>query len=111
MLGGPRIQTYLRTIYERRKVARDVLLGVLLLFGMFALWARQYSASAIVQLTSQLTSSSTEHARASAVDAARSTLNDERLAAIIEQIQLYPEMVRTRGEASAIRYMRSRISL
>jgi hypothetical protein len=107
MLGGPPIQTYLKTIYERRKVARDVLLGVLLLFGMFALWAWQYSASAIVQLTS----SSTEQARASAVDAARSTLNDERLAAIIKQIQLYPEIVRTRGEASAIRYMRSEISL
>jgi hypothetical protein len=107
MLGGPRIQTYLTTIYERRHLARDVLLGVLLLFGMFALWARQYSASAIVQLTS----SSTEQARASAVDGARSTLNDERLAAIMEQIQLYPEMVRTRGQASAIRYMRSGISL
>ena len=107
MLGGPRIQTYLKAIYDRRKVARDVLLGVLVLFGMFALWARQYSASAIVQLTS----SSTEQAGASAVDVARSTLNDERLAAIMEQVQLYPEMVRTRGEASAIRYMRSRISL
>ncbi|MGC2398235.1 MAG: hypothetical protein WA510_00565, partial [Acidobacteriaceae bacterium] len=80
---------------------------VLLVVFLFALWARQYSASAIVQLISP----STEQARASAVDVARSKLDDERLAAIMEQIQLYPEMVRTRGEASAIRYMRSRISL
>jgi hypothetical protein len=107
VLGGPRIQMYLQVINERRKLARYVLLGVLLLFGMFALWARQYAASAFVQLTS----SSTEHPRASAVDAARSTLNDEQLAAILERIPLYPEMVRTHGEASAIRYMRSKISL
>jgi len=107
MLGSPHLRTYLETIYERRKVARDVLLGVLLLFGMFPLWGCQYSASAIVQLTS----SSPEQARAGAVDAARSTLNDERLAAIMKQILPYPEMVRTRGEASVIRYMRSKISL
>ena len=107
MVGGRRIQTYLETIYVRRKVARDVLLGVLLLFGMFPLWGCQYSASAIVQLRSP----SPEQARAGAVNAARSTLDDKRLAAIMEQILLYPEMVRTRGEASALRYMRSKISL
>jgi hypothetical protein len=107
MVGSRRIQTYLETIYERRRVARDVSLGVLLLFGMFPLWACQYSASAIVQLTSP----SPEQVRAGAVDAARSTLDDKRLAAIMEQILLYPEIVRTHGEASAIRYMRSKISL
>lgn len=103
MFGGPRIQRDPTSIYELLEVAGIVLLVVFL----FAVWARQYSASAIVQLTSP----STEQAGASAVDLARSKLDDERLAAIIEQIQLYPEMVRTRGEASAIRYMRSRISL
>jgi capsular polysaccharide biosynthesis protein len=107
MLGGPRIHTYLRTIYERRKLARDVLLGVLVLWGMFALWAWQYSASAIVRQTP----SGSQQDRASAVDAAHSALTDERLAAIIQHLQLYTEVVRTRGESSAIPYMRSRLSL
>jgi capsular polysaccharide biosynthesis protein len=107
MLRGPRIQTYLEAIYERRKVARDVLLGVLILSGMFALWAGRYSATATVQLTS----TSPQQARAHALDLARSTLSDERLAAILQQAQLYPEMVRTRGQATAVEYMRSRISL
>lgn len=107
MLGGPRIQTCLQTIYERRKLARDVLLGVLLLWGMFALWAWQYSASVIVRETP----SSSQKDHASALDAARSALTDERLAAIIQHLQLYTEVVRTRGESSAIPYMRSRLSL
>jgi hypothetical protein len=104
MLGGPQIQPFLQTIYERRKVARDVVLGVLLLWGMFGLWAWQYSATAIVRSTSAQSS-------ANAVDAARSALTDDRLAAIIQQAHLYPEMVRLRGEARAIEYMRSRLSL
>jgi hypothetical protein len=107
VLGGPAIQTYLRVINERRRLACYFLLAVLLPFGMFAFWARQYSASAFVQRTS----SSPEQPRTSALDVARSTLNDEQLAAILEHLSLYPEMVRAHGKASAILYMRSRMSL
>jgi hypothetical protein len=97
----------LATIYERRKLAREVLLGVLLLSAVCALWAWQYSASAIVRLTS----SSAGQTATTAVDKASNLLTPQLLAAILKQAELYPEMVQSRGEASAIHYLRSRISL
>ena len=107
MPGEARTQRYLQTNYKHRRTARYASLALSLVFGTYALWAWQYSASAILRVTW----SGREEDRISAPDAVRSALNDERLVAIIKQVQLYPQMLRTGGEASAIRYMRARVFL
>jgi hypothetical protein len=101
---GKRIHTCLEALYAQRKLARDVFLGVVLLCGLAALWTQQYSASAIVALTQP-----SPHSHA--VEQVRDALTDERLGAIIERLHLYQEMVWNKGEAAAVSYVRSRISL
>ena len=110
MLRGQRVHMCLEALYERRTLARDVFLLVVFVFCVAALWTQQYSATAIVALTPQ-SSSGEGGPRSSALTLVQSALTDERLSAIIEKMELYPKIVQTRGEGSAVRYMRSRISL
>ena len=110
MLRGQRVHMCLEALYERRTLARDVFLLVVFVFCVAALWTQQYSATAIVALTPQ-SSSGEGRPRSSALILVQSALTDERLSAIIEKMELYPKIVQTRGEGSAVRYMRSRISL
>jgi hypothetical protein len=110
MLDSQRVHTCLTALYERRTLARDVFLLVVFVFSVAALWKRQYSASTIVALTPQ-SSSSADRPRPSALAMVRSALTDERLAAIIRKMQLYPKMVQTRGEGGAVRVMRSNIAV
>jgi hypothetical protein len=110
MLRGQRVHICLETLYERRNLARDVFLLVVFVFCVAALWTQQYSATAIVALTPQ-SSPSPDRPRPSALALVQSAITNERLGGIIERMQLYPKMVQTRGEGSAIRDMRSRISL
>jgi hypothetical protein len=110
MLSGQRVHTCLEALYQRRTLARDVFLLVVFVFCVAALWTEQYSATAIVALTPQ-SSSSVDRPRPSALGLVQSALTDERLGAIIEKLQLHPKMVQTREEPDVIRSMRSRISL
>ncbi len=109
MLRGQRVPMCLEALYERRTLARDVFLLVVFVFCVAGLWTQQYSATAIVALSPQ-SSSSEGRPGSSALGLVQSALTDERLGGIIEKMQLYPKMVQTGGEG-AIRYMRSRISL
>jgi hypothetical protein len=106
MLDSQRVHTCLTALYERRTLARDVFLLVVFVFSVAALWKRQYSASTIVALTPQ-SSSSADRPRPSALAMVRSA----RLAAIIRKMQLSPTRVQTRGEGGAVRVMRSNIAL
>jgi hypothetical protein len=110
MLRGQRIPICLEALYERRTLARDVFLLVVFVSCVAALWTQQYSATAIVALTPQ-SSSSDDRPRPNALALVQSALTDNRLEAIIEEMQLDPKMVQTRGEGDAIRSMRSKISL
>jgi hypothetical protein len=108
MPRGQLTHSYLEAIYERRKLAGSVLLVVMLLSGFYAFWTRQYTAASIVALTPQ-SAPSPDRPRGIAFDAVQTALTDVRLGAI--SVRLYPEMVRRGGEANAIGYLRSRISL
>jgi hypothetical protein len=110
MLESQRVHTCLAALYERRTLARDVFLLVVFIFSVAALWNRQYSASTIVALTPQ-SSSSADRPRPSALVLVQRALTDERLAAIIRKMRLYPKMVQTRGEDGAVRVMRSNITV
>jgi hypothetical protein len=110
MLRGQRVRMCLEALRERRNLARDIFLLVVFGFCVAALWTQQYSATAIVALTPQ-SSSSEDRPPPNALALVQSALTDERLGAIIEKLQLDPKMVQTRGEGDAIRSMRSNISL
>jgi hypothetical protein len=110
MVDDRRVHSCLEALYERRTLARDVFLLVVFVFCVAALWNKQYSATAIVALTPQ-SSSSPERPRPHALALVQSALTDERLGTIIEKIHIGPKMVQARGEGDAIRSLRSRISL
>src|SRR3984957_11173225 len=110
MLRGRRVHMCLEALYERRTLARDVFLLVVFVFCVAGLWTQQYSATAIVGLTPQ-SPPSEGRLRPSALALVQNALTDERLGTIIEKMQLYPKMMQTRGEGSAIRSLRSNISL
>ncbi len=119
MPRGSSAHPFSEALKIRHKLALQVFIGVILLFGAYALLNLQYSASAVLALDphsiDQQPADRTFSGDGSAqprspVDLAWSALPDKQITAIIQQFRLNAGIARIRARDDLFTYVRSNIS-